>query len=222
MRLSRRAVFAASLLLVRPAWAAPRLEAGPEGFVALTAPGVRRALLLPAAGARLLPAIACGGEVVAVASFKLERGTLEGGTLEGDGTRMEWAVLALARDDAMALLALEPVSWRGAGGARMTTRLLASGDRRQVIFRRESAVAESTTLWRREAWTDYLAWQAPVGRERAGLVDAPVRAPLAGTRQEAVAALRRRAAGVVAAGPAVLSPALLAEAGLRIERLDGG
>jgi hypothetical protein len=207
MRLSRRATFAAPLLLMRPAWAASRLEAGPEGFAALTAPGVRNALLLPAAGARLLPAITCGGEAVAVASFALEAGAV----------RMEWAVLALAQDDAMALLALEPLSWRGPGGARMATRLAASGDRRQVIFRRESAVPETPTLWRREAWTDYLAWRVP-----AGLADAPVRAPMAGTKQDAVAAWRRRAAVVVAAGPRVLAPALLAAAGLQVDRLDGG
>jgi hypothetical protein len=77
------------------------------------------------------------------------------------------------------------------------------------VLRRDSAVAASATLWRREEWTDYLRWVAPLG-----LVDAPVRAPLPGTRQAAVAEWRRRAAGLLAGGGR-LDAAGLAAAGLQ-------
>ena len=197
MMLSRRSlVVGLSAVLAHPARAdgALRLEAGPGEMVALTGPGVRRALLLPGGGARLLAPLACGGEMVTVAGVVLGR--------------VEWAALAVALEDGVALLALEPLAWRGSGGARMETRLAGTGDRRHVLCRRDTAVPAGPTLWRREAWTDTLAWRAPVG-----LVDAPVRAPLAGTRQHVVAGWRRAAAAVVAGGPSVVAPALLAEIG---------
>lgn len=207
MELPRRTLLlAAPLLLAGRARAAGglRLEPAGEGQVALTGPGVRRALLLPATGARLLAPVACGGEVLAMAAFRQEEG----------GAAVDWGALALALDGSVALLALEPLGWR-AGGARMTTRMNSGGDRRQVAFQRDSALPESATLWRRESWTDYLAWRAP-----AGLADAPVRTPPAGTRQAVVAEWRRRAASVVAASPAAVTPALLAEAGLQAAGLS--
>jgi len=167
-------------------------------MVALTGPGVRRALLLPGGGARLLAPLACGGEVVTVAGF----------VLEGVGARMEWAALAMALEDGVVLLALEPLGWRGSGGARMETRLVGTGDRLQVLCRRDTAVPAGPTLWRREAWTDTLAWTVP-----AGLVDAPVRAPLVGTRQHVVAGWRRAAAAVVSSSPSAVPPALLSDLG---------
>jgi len=146
-------------------------------------------LLLPGGGARLLAPLTCGGEVVTVAGF----------VLEGVGARVEWAALAMA---------LEPLGWRGSGGARMETRLVGTGDRLQVLCRRDTAVPAGPTLWRREAWTDFLAWQAP-----AGLVDAPVRAPLPGTRQHVVAGWRQAAASLVSTAPSIVPPALLSDIG---------
>jgi hypothetical protein len=208
MSLSRRSLLlAAPLLLAGPARAAVaglRLEKAGEDQVALTGPGVRRALLLPALGARMLAPVGCGGEMLAVVSFRQEDG----------GAAVEWGALALALDGTVALLGLEPLGWR-AGGARMGTRLMSGGDKRQIAFQRDSAVPETPTLWRRETWTDYLAWRAP-----AGLADSPVRVPLAATRQAAVAAWRRRAAQVVAAEPMALTPALLAQAGLQAAGLS--
>lgn len=203
MGFSRRSLLlAVPLLLPVRAGAAPsglRLETAGAEMVALTGPGVRRALLLPAAGARLLAPVGCGGEMLAVAAFRQEEG----------GAAVEWGALALALEGEVALLGLEPLGWRS-GGARMGTRLMSGGDRRQIAFQRDSAVPESATLWRRESWTDYLAWRAPVG-----LADAPVRPPLAGTRQAAVAQWRQRAAALVAREPAAITPALLEGAGLR-------
>lgn len=195
--LCRRAILCLPLLACR-AQAAPgrlRLEAGPDGISALTAPGMRRPLLLPSAGARLLTPVPCGGVELAVAAFTLEEGE----------ARTEWAALAMAHEDRALLLALEPLSWRGAGGGRLSTRLTAAGDGARVLLRRDTAEPVGPTLWRRESWTDMLAWQAP-----SGLADAGVRPPLPGTRQHAVAAWRRRAAVVVAGRPSVISPALLA------------
>ena len=177
-----------------------RLEPAGDGMAALTGSGIRRPLLLPGAGARLLPAQPCCGEQIALAAFIVAEA----------GVALEWAALALPQDGQVALLALEPLSWRGADGARMSTRIVATGDRSRLQCHRDSAVPQGPTLWRREAWTDYLAWAPPCG-----LADAPVRVPLEGTRQHAVAAWRRRAAALVAACPAALSPGLLAEAGLQ-------
>ncbi len=203
MALARRSLLLAlPLLLPAAARAAPlglRLEPVVDGTVALTGPGVRRALLLPATGARLLAPVGCGGELLTVAAFRQEEG----------GAAIEWGALALAFDGTVALLALEPLAW-ASGGARMATRIHSAGDRRQIAFQRDSAQPASPTLWRREAWTDYLAWRAP-----AGLADAPVRAPLAGTRQAAVAQWRHLAAALVAREPAAITPALLEGAGLR-------
>ncbi|MCC6717140.1 MAG: hypothetical protein IT555_04590 [Acetobacteraceae bacterium] len=207
MTLFRRAlVCAAPLLLARAARAAPaalRLEAVGEGVAALTGTGVRRPLLLPAGGARLLPALACGGEMLSVAGFALAEG----------GAVLEWAAVALALDDAVVLLALEPLRWRGAEGGRMGTRISASGDRMRLVLQRDSAMPAGPTLWRREAWTDYLAWAPPCG-----LADAPVRAAPADTRQHEVADWRRRAARLVAEGPAALTAAGFAAAGLQTAR----
>ena len=208
MTLSRRSLLlAAPLLLAGPARAAGaglRLEKAGEDQVALTGPGVRRALLLPALGARMLAPVGCGGEMLAVVSFRQDEGA----------AAVEWGALALALDGTVALLGLEPLGWR-ASGARMGTRLMSGGDKRQIAFQRDSAVPETPTLWRRETWTDYLAWRAP-----AGLADSPVRVPLAGTRQAAVAEWRRRAGAVVAEQPQAVTPALLAAAGLQAAGLS--
>jgi hypothetical protein len=207
MLLRRRSLLlVAPLLLAAPARAAvPGLELERVGDqVALTGRGIRRPLLLPATGARLLAPLAAGGEVLVVAAFRQEDGE----------AAMDWGALAMTLDGTVALLALEPLAWR-AGGARMATRISAAGDRRQVAFQRDSAVPASPTLWRREAWTDYLAWRTPVG-----LADAPVRVPPAGTRQAVVAEWRRRAAALVAREPAAITPALLAEAGLQAAGLS--
>ncbi len=191
MALARRTLLSAlPLLLAGGAHAgAGRLRLEPAGaeMVALTGPAIRRPLLLPAAGAVLLPQLACAGEILTVTRFALEE----------DGAMLEWAILALAQDGVVALLALEPLSWRGAtqdgrGGARMTTRLSATSDRTRVQWLRDVAIRQTPTLWRRESWIDYLAWTPPQG-----LIDAPVRAPLPGTHQHMVAIWRRRAAALV-------------------------
>lgn len=175
------------------------------GMAALTGPGIRRPLLVPASAARLWSGLECGRERLSVARFAQEDG----------GAVLEWAAVALALDGEVALLALEPLAWRAAspgniGGARMATRFSATGDRRQVLWRRDVAVPDGPTLWRREAWTDYLAWTPPCG-----LVDAPVRAALPGTQQHMVAQWRRRAAALVMAAPHALTPGVLAGAGLQ-------
>ena len=209
MKLSRRVLLlAAPAVLSRTAHASPapmRLEPATEGMVALTGPGIRQALLLPGLGARLLPALRCGGELLSVVNIALEEA----------GAVLDCAVVTLALDDQVALLALEPLAWRGAakpgiGAARLTTRLSTTSDRNHVQWQREVAVPESPTLWRREAWTDYLAWTPPYR-----LADAPVRAALPETHQHRVAQWRQRAAALAASAPHALTPELLARAGLQ-------
>ena len=201
MILPRRALLLAPCLVASPAFAdGMRLEVVGEGVAALTGPGVRRPLLLPARGARLLPDLECGGARLTVAAF----------ADVAAGAVLEWAVLAVALDDRVALLALEPLAWRGANGGRMATRLSARGDRQGLLCQRDSAIPAEPTLWKREAWTDHLRWAPPCGLE-----DAPVRVPLAGTRQQAVALWRRRAAGLVALDPAAITAEGLAGAGLQ-------
>jgi len=201
MALPRRALLlAAPCLLVRPAQAATlRLEQAADGLAALTGPGIRRPLLLPAQSTTLLPTLACGGETLAVATFRDA----------SNGAALDWLVLALPQDGTVALLALEPLTWRS-DAARMNTRISASGDRMRLLCHRDSASRETPTLWRRETWTDHLAWAPPCA-----LADAPVRPPLPGTRQHALAHWRRRAAALVDTAPTTLSPAVLAAAGLQ-------
>ena len=201
MEMPRRVLLAVPLSLmpgVARAEGGVRLVAGPEGAV-LTGDGVAAPLSVPGDGARLLPGLVLGGVAMAVVRFALGA--------------MEWGVFAARRGGAVVALALEPLAWRGAGGARMATRISVAGDR--VVLRRDSAVAVSATLWRREAWTDYLRWVAPADAAAPpGLTDAPARAPLEGTRQAAVAAWRRRAAVLVAEGR-VPDAAAFAAAGLQ-------
>jgi len=201
MALPRRALLlAAPYLLVRPAQAATlRLEPAADGLAALTGPGIRRPLRLPARAARMLPTLACGGETLAVAAFRDA----------ADGAALDWLVLALPQDGSIALLALEPLTWR-TDATRMNTRISAAGDRMRLLCQRDSASRETSTLWRRETWTDHLAWTPPCT-----LADAPVRPPLPGTRQHALALWRHRAAALVDTAPTALSPAVLAAAGLQ-------
>ena len=213
MLLARRTLLSAAPLFLsaiasaaaRAPSARLRLEPALADMVALTGPGIRRPLLLPAAGTVLLAELACGSENLTVARF----------ALEDDGAMLEWAAVALAQDGAVTLLALEPLAWRaapqiGRPSARMATRFASAGDRSRVLWQRDVAVRETPTLWRREAWTDYLAWTPPHG-----LADAPVRPPVPGTHQHQVAQWRRRAAALVASAPRALTPAALASAGLQ-------
>lgn len=202
MEMSRRALLAVPLgllpasLLARGARAEGglRLIDGPQGVV-LTGDGVVAPLALPGTAGRLLPGLVLGGVAVSVVRFTV--------------AALSWGVFAARRGDAVVALALEPLEWRGAGGARMATRVSVSGG--LVVLRRDSAVPATATLWRREDWTDYLRWVAPLG-----LADAPARAPLIGTRQATVGEWRRRAAGLVAGGGA-LDAAGFAAAGLQDE-----
>lgn len=210
MSIARRSLFlsAPALLLGRHqarAAGALRLERVDDTTMALTADGVARPLLLSGTKIRLLAPLPLGDSSLAAAMF-----TLAGGNAWLD-------IAAIARHDGLRiyLLALEPIAWRGRDGARLATRLSATGDRLGLRLRREAALPRSPTLWQREAWTDYLRWEKPLDGTPGRLVDAPVRPPLPETRQHAIALLRRQAATLVASSPAALNPALLAEVGLQ-------
>lgn len=204
MTIARRSFLMAApcLALARQARAAPalRLEPVEAGRIALTSPRIRRPLLLPAEQARLQAPLSLGGHDLAVVRFTLR---------DGDAV-LEIAAIAQVADDAIALLALEPLAWRGADGARLNTQLAAAGDRSRLRLLRDYAVARGPTLWEREGWTDFLAWNSA-----SGLSDAPVRPPPPDTRQYQLAMLRQRAAALVADDPPAITPAMLAAIGFQ-------
>lgn len=189
MRLTRRALLLAAplLLAAEPAERPPLLLARDDGLVALTWPA-GGAIILPG-GTAALRRLALGGGMLAL-SVPADAGL---------------SLLALCRlgDSGPRLLALEPLAWRGPHGAHFATGWAEAGPR-LIALRREAASPRGRMLWRREAWTDYLAWATP------RLTDAPVRAPPPGTAQAALATLRHRALGWLATPRAVLTPADLA------------
>jgi hypothetical protein len=195
MKLSRRAVLAAPLLIAaesRPA-PAPVLLARDDGLVALTWAG-RGAVLLP--GARMLGGLALGEVTLAALAVPADAGL---------------TLLALCGPGATRprLLGLEVLRWRGPDGAHLALRYAATGDRRRIALRCEAAAPRDRVRWRREEWTDFLAWTPPL------LADAPVRAAPAGTWQAALGELRRRVRAWLAVSRDSLTPADIAELGFR-------
>jgi hypothetical protein len=196
MKLSRRAVLAAPLLVAAesPPASAPMLLARDDGLAALTWAG-RGAVLLPG-GARMQGSLALGGVTLAVLAVPAGAGL---------------ALLALCGpgDARPCLLGLEVLRWRGPDGAHLDTRYAMTGDRRRIALRREAAAPRDRVRWRREEWTDFLAWIPPQ------LADAPVRAAPDGTWQAALHGLRQKVQAWLATPRDALTPADIVALGLR-------
>jgi hypothetical protein len=147
-------------------------------------------IIVPAGRARVLAMIPLGAATAWALGFAADL---------PEGGRDLVALAALGR-----VLALELLSWHGADGSRLQTRLSAVPDRQRVRLER-LASAPRGRGYRHEEWIDYLAWQ-----ELAPMTDAPVRPVLAGTWQAALAGQRDCVRALLAGGPAWVAPELLA------------
>jgi hypothetical protein len=145
---------------------------------------------VPAARARVLAAFPLGGARAVALAFAADL---------PEGTRDLLAVAAAGR-----VVALEVLSWRGADGSLLYTRLSVVPDGRRLRLER-TASAPRGRGFRREQWTDYLAW-----REAGPMADAPVRPVLAGTWQAGLAAQRAGVLATLAVGLRGVPPALVA------------
>jgi len=194
MSLSRRALLTAPLL-ARPlsrarAGESAMLRPGqscatdfmplPRERVAFRAEGLAPMIVLPAARARLAALLPMAGRQIAVLGFAAdpsETARLDLGAFVGwDGARLR-------------VLALEPLRWCAGDGSGFNTRLYATGDRTRFYLRRDGAAPIDRMRWRRESWTDLLAW-----RDGETLADAPARVPPPETWQARLSALRARVA----------------------------
>lgn len=202
MRLPRRSLLAAPLLLATPplatgarAMTMAMLEPGRNselGFtplplerLAFRAAGVSGAIALPAQRSRLVTVLPIAARQVAVVAF--------GADPPGAPARLDLAAFIGWDGFRLRVLALEVLDWRDGRGGTLDSRILATGDRTGFSIIRDAAAPRGTRLWRREHWTDMLAWQAG-----APLADDPPRPPLAGTWQAALAPRRAAVAARLA------------------------
>lgn len=160
-----------------------RAEDGPAAYTTLAGVSV------PVGRARLLAEFPLGKADASALAFAADL---------PEGVRDLLAVAAGGK-----VLALEVLSWRGADGTRLQTRLSTVPDRQRLRLER-MATAPRGRGYRREEWTDYLSWQ-----EGGPMADAPVRPVLAGTWQASLAVQREAARALLAGGPAGVAPALL-------------
>jgi hypothetical protein len=147
--------------------------------------GLDPAISLPAARARIAALLPIAARQVAVLAFAADppdrQAKLDLGAIVGwDGARLR-------------VLALEVLRWEVLGGFWLGTRITATADRTRLMLRRDAAAPRGARPWHRESWTDLLAW-----RDAAALADTPARAPLAGTWQARLAAVRARVAARLA------------------------
>ncbi len=154
-------------------------------------------LQVPASRARLLSTGTMNGTEVSLVTFAAEppHGALDLLVLGANG----W------------VLALEPLSWSsvesGPGGERLYTRPSLVSDHLHLRLERSATVplpGGGGTRFRHESWTDYLLWSG------GGLLrDAPVRSPLPGTCQAALARTRLALRRMISVGLHGVPAALL-------------
>jgi hypothetical protein len=202
-RLARRALLqsSASLALapLSRAAATPDLTMAPvpPDSVLVQANQSAGSVKLPAARCRILRQTRLGGLPAALISFAADR-----------PPAIACDLLAVAGDDGtgLRLLALEPLTWRDGSGAHLATRLSLVPDGRRVLLMRDAAAPRGGTLtWRRESWSDLLAWVPGVP-----LVDAAVRQAPPGTWQAALAATRAVVRSRLQADPDAVTPEMVA------------
>lgn len=147
-------------------------------------------IAVPADRARLLATFPLGETTASALAFAADL---------PDGTRDLLVVTGLGL-----VLALELLSWLGEDGSRLQTRLSTVPDRQRLRLQRAASVPHGHG-YRREDWTDYLAWQGA-----APMADAPVRPVLAGTWQASLAAQRAGTRTMLVIGPRGVPPGLVA------------
>jgi hypothetical protein len=182
--LSRRGLLGAAMLLaVRPAVAA-RLTLDPAGDdqAALRFDGIEGAITLPSARVRIVFALPIAGREVAGIAF----------AADPPGAALDLVALCGWDGACLRLLGLEILGFAGADGANLASRFAGVGDHTRLRIERAAAIPRPGLPLRWESFTDFLAWRA-----QAPLADAPVRPPLPGTRQAALAAARARVAALL-------------------------
>jgi hypothetical protein len=181
---SRRSMLALSLAAVLPGAARPA-ETWDEGARTELA-----GVLVPTARARLLARVRLGGDETVFLSFAADL---------PEGERDLFAIAAAGR-----IIAVDVLAWRGTDGSRLYSRLSTVPDGRRVQLERTASAPRGHGV-RREAWIDYLAWQA-----EGAMTDAPVRPVLAGTWQAALAEQRAAILGLLAVNLPGVPAALVA------------
>src|SRR5215472_1657450 len=168
--LSRRGLLTGAMLLAsRPAVAARlTLEASGDGQAALRFEGIDGAITLPASWARIAFALPIAGREVAGVAFAADQ----------PAAAMDLVAMCGWDGACLRLLGLEVLGFTGPDGANLASRFAGVGDRTRLRIERTAAVPRPGLPLRWESFSDFLAW-----RDRAPLVDAPVRAPLPGTRR---------------------------------------
>lgn len=147
-------------------------------------------IAVPAERARLLATFSLGETTASAVAFAADL---------PEATRDLLAVTGLGL-----VLALELLNWHGEDGSRLQTRLSAVPDRQRLRLERNASVPRGRG-YRREVWTDYLAWQGAQP-----MADAPVRPVLAGTWQAALAAQRAGTRTMLLVGLRSVPPGLVA------------
>jgi hypothetical protein len=189
--LTRRRLLAAPAILLAPldlARPAPRLarlrperigpvvvESAAAGTSLFHADGIEGAVTLPSPDAQLVALLPIAGREVACLAFAADQpwGKLSLMAIAGwDGARLR-------------LLGLEVASLTGTDGALLSSRFAGVGDRTRLRIEHEAARPRAGLPRAWENWTDLLAW-----RDGAPLAAALVRAPMPGTWQARLVALR--------------------------------
>ncbi len=157
----------------------------PRERVAFRASGLAPTVTLPAARVRRAAVLPIAERQIVVLAFAAD---------PSHAARLDLGAFVGWDTGGLRVLALEVLLWRAADGGGFTTRLAATGDRTRILLLRDAAAPlGGGTRWRRESWTDLLAW-----RTGEALADAPVRAAPAGTFQARLAVVRARVAARLA------------------------
>lgn len=146
----------------------------PQERIAFAVAGTAGEIVLPAHRARIVGRVPLGGQRARLLAFAADTST----------ARRDLFAVVTADAAGLRLAALDLLSWREDDGAHLETRVSAS-DGRHLALLREAAAPSAPMRWRRERWTDYLAWRAG-----AALGDAAPRAPAPGSWQMRLAGWR--------------------------------
>ncbi len=196
----RRALLLSPALLLAPALllgarpgrcaeqgAAPgqfRLAAAPGERVVVTSRCARGGVTLPATRARLLAELAFGTDRAALVAFAADA---------APSTACDLMAVIGADAVGLRLLAIEVLEWRRNDGAHLGTHAAVTPDGARLVLAREAARPLSDRLvWRREAWTDALAW-----RGGQAMPDAPLRPRRPGTWQASLGEGRAQVAALL-------------------------
>jgi len=203
--LSRRLLLAVpALLLLRPATAASlqpgrraglMLEPADPDKAAFSGQGIVGSVTVPQGRARIAFLMPIAGREVAAVAFAADQ----------PGCTLDLVALVGWDGACLRILGLEVLNFSSQDGASLSSRFAGVGDRTRLGVARTAAVPRPGLPKRWENWTDLLAW-----RDFSPFADAPVRTPLPGTRQAALADIRAQVIALLSPPCQAVTPALLA------------